>query len=153
MIGVPVDPDTLHAALRLLLRLTRVYSNAMTFVEIGGHQHLLNLTQVSEQFISVVIRPEKNYLISHHHLTQVTEQFTSVVIRPQKNYLSSLIIMSPHLSSPILSHPFIHSTSGFGVLWIHFPRDAFAASRLGGSFHFAPHYGKGRPVGDCRNWF
>ena len=46
MIGVPVDPDTLHAALRLLLRLTRVYSNAMTFVEIGGHQHLLNLTQV-----------------------------------------------------------------------------------------------------------
>ena len=46
MIGVPVDPDTLHAALRLLLRLTRVYANAMTFVEIGGHQHLLNLTQV-----------------------------------------------------------------------------------------------------------
>ncbi len=47
LIGLPVDPDTLHALLRLVLRLTREHQFAMTFAELGGTRLLLGLTQLS----------------------------------------------------------------------------------------------------------
>ena len=47
LIGVPVEPDTLHAVLRLLLRLTRQNEYAMQFAELGGPRLLLGLTQAS----------------------------------------------------------------------------------------------------------
>ncbi|XP_058499680.1 E3 ubiquitin-protein ligase HUWE1 isoform X9 [Solea solea] len=47
MISVPVDPDTLHATLRLCLRLTRNHQYAMMFAELKSTRMLLGLTQSS----------------------------------------------------------------------------------------------------------
>ncbi|XP_071462619.1 E3 ubiquitin-protein ligase HUWE1 isoform X6 [Marmota flaviventris] len=47
MLGVPVDPDTLHATLRLCLRLTRDHKYAMMFAELKSTRMILNLTQSS----------------------------------------------------------------------------------------------------------
>ncbi|XP_019523681.1 PREDICTED: E3 ubiquitin-protein ligase HUWE1 isoform X10 [Hipposideros armiger] len=47
MLGVPVDPDTLHATLRLCLRLTRDHKYAMMFAELKSTRMILNLTQNS----------------------------------------------------------------------------------------------------------
>ncbi|KTG02776.1 hypothetical protein cypCar_00008412, partial [Cyprinus carpio] len=47
MISVPVDPDTLHATLRLCLRLTRTHHYAMMFAELKSTRMILNLTQSS----------------------------------------------------------------------------------------------------------
>ncbi|XP_053096512.1 E3 ubiquitin-protein ligase HUWE1 isoform X1 [Pangasianodon hypophthalmus] len=47
MISVPVDPDTLHATLRLCLRLTRVHHYAMMFAELKSTRMILGLTQSS----------------------------------------------------------------------------------------------------------
>uniref|UniRef100_A0A3P8UPN2 E3 ubiquitin-protein ligase HUWE1 n=1 Tax=Cynoglossus semilaevis TaxID=244447 RepID=A0A3P8UPN2_CYNSE len=47
MISVPVDPDTLHATLRLCLRLTRNHHYAMMFAELKSTRMLLGLTQSS----------------------------------------------------------------------------------------------------------
>lgn len=41
------DSDTLHAAMRLCLRLTRHYSHAESFAKLGGVKLLLNLSQSS----------------------------------------------------------------------------------------------------------
>lgn len=46
-IAVPVEPDTLHAVLRLCLRLTRNYEQASLFAESGGIKSILKLTQTS----------------------------------------------------------------------------------------------------------
>lgn len=47
LIRMPVDPDAIHALLRLILRLTRDYKYARQFAQAGGIQAILNLTQVS----------------------------------------------------------------------------------------------------------
>ncbi|XP_063792488.1 E3 ubiquitin-protein ligase HUWE1 isoform X10 [Pseudophryne corroboree] len=47
MLGVPVDPDTLHATLRLCLRLTRDHKYAMMFAELKSTRMILSLTQSS----------------------------------------------------------------------------------------------------------
>ncbi|XP_066470425.1 E3 ubiquitin-protein ligase HUWE1 isoform X2 [Tiliqua scincoides] len=47
MLGVPVDPDTLHATLRLCLRLTRYHKYAMMFAELKSTRVILGLTQSS----------------------------------------------------------------------------------------------------------
>ena len=47
LLSIPSDPDTLHAAMRLCLRLTRHYQHAETFAGIGGVKLLLNLSQSS----------------------------------------------------------------------------------------------------------
>uniref|UniRef100_A0A4X2LQ45 HECT, UBA and WWE domain containing E3 ubiquitin protein ligase 1 n=1 Tax=Vombatus ursinus TaxID=29139 RepID=A0A4X2LQ45_VOMUR len=47
MLGVPVDPDTLHATLRLCLRLTRDHKYALMFAELKSTRMILNLTQSS----------------------------------------------------------------------------------------------------------
>ena len=47
LIAVPVEPDALNAILRLCLRLTRTFSEASLFAELGGIKLLLNLTQAS----------------------------------------------------------------------------------------------------------
>ncbi|XP_070192440.1 E3 ubiquitin-protein ligase HUWE1-like isoform X3 [Littorina saxatilis] len=45
LISIPVESETLHALLRLTLRLTREHSNAVHFARLGGPRMLLNLTQ------------------------------------------------------------------------------------------------------------
>ncbi|XP_056366849.1 E3 ubiquitin-protein ligase HUWE1 [Oenanthe melanoleuca] len=47
MLGVPVDPDTLHATLRLCLRLTRQHKHALLFAELRSTRTILALTQSS----------------------------------------------------------------------------------------------------------
>uniref|UniRef100_A0A803SW52 E3 ubiquitin-protein ligase HUWE1 n=1 Tax=Anolis carolinensis TaxID=28377 RepID=A0A803SW52_ANOCA len=47
MLGVPVEPDTLHATLRLCLRLTRHHKYAMMFAELKSTRMILGLTQSS----------------------------------------------------------------------------------------------------------
>ncbi|XP_043357429.1 E3 ubiquitin-protein ligase HUWE1 isoform X1 [Dermochelys coriacea] len=47
MLGVPVDPDTLHATLRLCLRLTRHHKYALMFAELRSTRMILGLTQSS----------------------------------------------------------------------------------------------------------
>ncbi|XP_061759409.1 E3 ubiquitin-protein ligase HUWE1 isoform X10 [Nerophis ophidion] len=47
MISVPVDPDTLHATLRLCLRLTRNHQYAMMFADLKSTRMILGLTQTS----------------------------------------------------------------------------------------------------------
>ncbi|XP_036389844.1 E3 ubiquitin-protein ligase HUWE1 [Megalops cyprinoides] len=47
MISIPVDPDTLHATLRLCLRLTRTHHYAMMFAELKSTRMILGLTQSS----------------------------------------------------------------------------------------------------------
>ncbi|RXM33250.1 E3 ubiquitin-protein ligase HUWE1, partial [Acipenser ruthenus] len=47
MISVPVDPDTLHATLRLCLRLTRTHQYAMMFAELRTPRMILGLAQSS----------------------------------------------------------------------------------------------------------
>ncbi|KAK2707710.1 E3 ubiquitin-protein ligase HUWE1-like [Artemia franciscana] len=42
-----IDGDTLHAVLRLCLRLTREYEHSFLFVDLGGMKKLLDLTQIS----------------------------------------------------------------------------------------------------------
>ncbi|XP_025908712.1 E3 ubiquitin-protein ligase HUWE1-like, partial [Nothoprocta perdicaria] len=47
MLAVPVDPDTLHATLRLCLRLTRHHQHALLFAELRSTRTILGLTQSS----------------------------------------------------------------------------------------------------------
>ncbi len=47
LIGLPIDADTLHAVLRLLLRLTRDHEFAAIFRHLNGPRLLLRLTQQS----------------------------------------------------------------------------------------------------------
>ncbi|XP_071657347.1 E3 ubiquitin-protein ligase HUWE1 isoform X2 [Patagioenas fasciata] len=47
MLGVPVDPDTLHAALRLCLRLTRQHQHALLLAELRSTRTILGLSQSS----------------------------------------------------------------------------------------------------------
>ncbi|XP_068082120.1 E3 ubiquitin-protein ligase HUWE1 [Anabrus simplex] len=47
LLAIPVDPDTLHAVMRVCLRLTRNFDNAKIFIGSGGVRLLLNLTQAS----------------------------------------------------------------------------------------------------------
>ena len=47
LIALPVNANTLHAVLRLCLRLTREHEYALMFAELGGTRLLLSLTQTS----------------------------------------------------------------------------------------------------------
>ena len=47
LIGIPADADTLHAVMRLCLRLTREQQFAQQFAELGGPKLLLQLTHAS----------------------------------------------------------------------------------------------------------
>ena len=56
LIALPVNANTLHAVLRLSLRLTREHVYALMFAELGGTRLLLSLTQASafQGFASLV---------------------------------------------------------------------------------------------------
>jgi E3 ubiquitin-protein ligase HUWE1 len=47
MLGIPIENDALHAMLRICLRMTRKYDNAVTFANLGGIKLILNLTYAS----------------------------------------------------------------------------------------------------------
>jgi len=61
LLGLPVDADTLHAILRLVLRLTRDHKFAEMFASMGGPRLLLELNQ-SQRFqgffslVSLILR-------------------------------------------------------------------------------------------------
>lgn len=87
LIKLPIDPDTLHAVLRLCLRLSRSHENACLFAELGGITTLLNLSR-SSQFVGVV---SMTTLIIRHVVEdkQVLKVMMEKIIRLQAN--SSLI--------------------------------------------------------------
>lgn len=58
----PIEPDFLHAVMRLCLRLTREHDLAVMFANLGGVQALLDLT-FSSNFPGVL--PLSNLLIRH----------------------------------------------------------------------------------------
>ena len=47
LMSLPVEPDSLHAVMRLALRLTRDHTNAVQFAMLHGPRYLLQLTQAS----------------------------------------------------------------------------------------------------------
>ncbi|CAF3260415.1 unnamed protein product [Rotaria sp. Silwood2] len=57
LIRTLVDSDTIHALLRLILRLTRNYKYVQQFVEKGGIKAILNLTEISafQGYTSLII--------------------------------------------------------------------------------------------------
>ncbi|CAF4972068.1 unnamed protein product, partial [Rotaria sp. Silwood1] len=57
LIRTLVDSDTIHAVLRLILRLTRNYKYVQQFVEKGGIKAILNLTEISvfQGYTSLII--------------------------------------------------------------------------------------------------
>lgn len=87
LIKLPIDPDTLHAVLRLCLRLSRSHENSCLFAELGGITTLLNLSR-SSQFVGVV---SMTTLIIRHVIEdkQVLKVMMEKIIRLQAN--SSLI--------------------------------------------------------------
>ena len=60
--GVPVEPESLHAVMRVCLRLTRDYKIAVIFAHYGGVHMLLKLNQ-SSGFPGFL--PLSNLLIRH----------------------------------------------------------------------------------------
>jgi len=61
-IQMPVEPDTLHAVMRVCLRLTRNYESAMVFSHLGGVGALLKL-RIASHFTGFL--PLANLLIRH----------------------------------------------------------------------------------------
>lgn len=47
MMSIPVDPDTLHAAMQVCVRFTRNFENARIIADMGIVSILLSLTQAS----------------------------------------------------------------------------------------------------------
>jgi E3 ubiquitin-protein ligase HUWE1 len=61
LLGVSIDADTLHAILRLVLRLTRHHKFADMFAQLGGVKAILDLSQQqnfqgSFSLIALIIR-------------------------------------------------------------------------------------------------
>lgn len=87
LIKLPIDPDTLHAVLRLCLRLSRNHESSCLFAELGGITTLLNLPRGS-QFVGIV---SMTTLIIRHVIEdkEVLKVMMEKIIRSQAN--SSLI--------------------------------------------------------------
>ena len=79
LISLPVDPDTLHATLRLTLRLTRDHYNAVYFAELGGPKLLLGLTQASafQGFTSLVTLILRHVMEEENTLMHTMEKVRS----------------------------------------------------------------------------
>ena len=84
LINIPVEADTLHAVMRLSLRLTRNYEIAALFAELGGVRAILQLTQVSAftGFTSLATLIIRHVLEEPNTLKQTMEK----VIRMQTHH-------------------------------------------------------------------
>lgn len=83
LIESSVDADTLHAALRLCLRLTRDYSLALEFLELGGVLKLLRLKQYQSfaglpSLLSLIVR---HIVEDEHVLKQTMERVVKHVVQ------------------------------------------------------------------------
>ena len=84
LISIPVEADTLHAVMRLCLRLTRNYDIAAQFAEQGGVRAILQLTQASAftGFTSLATLIIRHVLEEPNTLRQTMEK----VIRMQTHH-------------------------------------------------------------------
>ena len=84
LINIPVEADTLHAVMRLCLRLTRSYEIAGQFAEMGGVRAILQLTQASAftGFTSLATLIIRHVLEEPNTLRQTMEK----VIRMQTHH-------------------------------------------------------------------
>lgn len=76
LISIPVDADSLHATLRLMLRLTREHRYAIMFAERGGPRLMLSLTQASafQGFTSLATLILRHILEEPQTLTHTMEK-------------------------------------------------------------------------------
>lgn len=81
---MPVDPDTLHAVMRLCLRLTRNHCHAIQFAAKGGIGLLINLTQVSSftGFTSLTTLLIRHILDNSFSLTLTMEKVQTQIFLP-----------------------------------------------------------------------
>nr|XP_042906094.1 E3 ubiquitin-protein ligase HUWE1 [Parasteatoda tepidariorum] len=76
LMKVPLEPDTLHAIMRLCLRLTRKHCNAIMFATMDGPKTLLSLTQpyAFVGFTSITALLFRHILEDSHTLTYTMEK-------------------------------------------------------------------------------
>lgn len=98
LMGWPVNPDTLHAIMRLILRLTRSYEVAEVFSEHGGVRYLTTLT--SDSGFSGFF-PLANLLIRH-----VLEDSQSLKYAIEK--VGSYLVLSLHYCLLVPIEPTLH---------------------------------------------
>lgn len=96
MLGVPVDPDTLHATLRLCLRLTRDHKYAMMFAELKSTRMILNLTQSSgfNGFTPLVTLLLRHIIEDPCTLRHTMEKVSLLSIRCQFSIISLFFLFS-----------------------------------------------------------
>lgn len=84
LMNIPVEAECLHAALRLVLRLTRNHQNAMLFAELGGPRILLTLTQSSSfpGFISLASLIFRHIIEEPSSLRYCMEKVSNVYLFP-----------------------------------------------------------------------
>lgn len=99
LVNIPVECDSLHAALRLVLRLTREHQHAILFAELGGAKALLKLNQSSsfQGFISLAT------LIFRHILEEPTtlRHCMEKVLYKNTDLLISCTVLEDCLLKPV----------------------------------------------------
>lgn len=83
LVKLPIDAHTLHAVMRLVLRLTRDYSMACAFAELGGITSILSLTKTTQYvgFVSLATLIIRHVIEDEHVLRQTMEK----ILRTQSN--------------------------------------------------------------------
>ena len=102
LLCIPADPDTLHAAMRLCLRLTRHYQHAESFASLGGVKQLLNLSQSSafSGFLTLATLLLRHLVEEpetlHHTMEKVLRAYTGPSAAPStKEFHFLLRVLAP----------------------------------------------------------
>lgn len=92
LLNIPVEAESLHAALRLILRLTREHQHAVLFAELGGPKVLLGLTQASafQGFVSLATLIFRHILEEPASLKYCMEKVKNSSV---PNYVSCLLVI------------------------------------------------------------
>ncbi|XP_034939530.1 E3 ubiquitin-protein ligase HUWE1 isoform X2 [Chelonus insularis] len=111
LLAIPVDRDTLHALMKVCLRLTRDYKNAEVFAREGGVQLLLDMTQASS-FLGCI---NLSTLLIRHTLEEprtlrlamekVVRSRTQVNIPPS---YKEILFMTRQISSAVCRNPEVY---------------------------------------------
>ena len=109
LIQIPVDPDALHALMRLTLRLTRDYSLAKFFAEKGGVTALLDLEQDSNftGFSSLATLILRHVMEDPTTLRNAIERSIRSRINSeiQPSFFRELLFIMRHLEAAICRNP------------------------------------------------
>ena len=102
LLSIPADPDTLHAAMRLCLRLTRHFQHAESFASLGGVKLLLNLSQSSafSGFLTIATLLLRHLIEEpdtlHHTMEKVVRAYTGPSAAPStKEFHFLMRVLAP----------------------------------------------------------